>query len=157
VANQSHPFTAFNFLVQLTIDNASGLGLSSPLCSMEFSECDGLEMTMEPKTIREGGNNTQQIHLVGPVSYGNLTLKRGMTTNLDLWKWFSLATGNTRRGTKARGEILMRDGAKNNTVRFKLTDCLPLKIKAPALNAKDGILAIEEMQITYSAFTVELA
>jgi phage tail-like protein len=114
-------------------------------------------MTMEPKTVREGGNNTQQIHLVGPVSYGNLTLKRGMTTNLDLWKWFSLATGNTRRGTKATGEILMRDGARNGTVRFKLTDCLPLKLKAPALNAKDGILAIEEMQITYSSFTVELA
>jgi phage tail-like protein len=157
VANQAYPFTTFNFLVQLTIDNASSLGLSSPLCSMEFSECDGLEMTMEPKTVREGGNNSQQIHLVGPVSYGNLTLKRGMTTNLDFWKWFSLATGNTRRGTKASGEILMRDGAKNNTVRFKLTDCLPLKIKAPALNAKDGILAIEEMQITYSSFTVELA
>jgi phage tail-like protein len=157
MANEEYPFTTFNFLVQLTIANASGLGLSSPLCSSEFSECDGIEMTMEPKTVREGGNNTQQIHLVGPVTYGNLTLKRGMTPNLDLWRWFSLSTGNTGRGTKASGVILMRDGAGNNTVRFMLTDCLPLKLKAPALNAKDGILAIEEMQITYSSFTVEPA
>ena len=32
---------------------------------------------MEPKTIREGGNNTTMVHFVGPVSYGQLTLKRG--------------------------------------------------------------------------------
>jgi phage tail-like protein len=114
-------------------------------------------MTMEPKTVKEGGNNTQQIHLVGPVTYGNLTLKRGMTSNFDLWKWFSLATGNVARGTIASGTILMRHGDGRNAVRFKLTDCLPLKIKAPVLNAKDGILAIEEMQIAYSSFTVELA
>jgi phage tail-like protein len=157
MANETYPFTTFNFLVQLIIENASDLGLSTELCSMEFSECDGLEMTMEPKTVREGGNNTQQIHLVGPVSYGNLTLKRGMTRNLDLWKWFSLATGNIHRGTKADGEILMRDGARRGTVSFTLKDCLPLKIKAPALNAKDGILAIEELQIAYSSFTVKLA
>lgn len=155
--NEAYPFTTFNFLVELTIANASGLGLASSLCNSEFAECDGLEMTMEPKTVKEGGNNTQQIHLVGPVTYGNLTLKRGMTSNLDLWKWFALATGNAARGTKASGVILMRNGAGANTVRFKLVDCLPLKIKAPALNAKDGILAIEEMQITYSSFTVELA
>jgi phage tail-like protein len=155
--NEEYPFTTFKFSVELTITNASGLGLTSPLCNSEFSECDGLEMTMEPKTVKEGGNNTQQIHLVGPVTYGNLTLKRGMTSNLDLWKWFSLATGNAARGTMASGTILMRNGDGRNTVRFKLTDCLPLKIKAPALNAKDGILAIEEMQIVYSSFTVELA
>ena len=55
MANEEYPFTVFNFLVQLEISNASGLGLSSPLCNAEFAECDGLEMTMEPKTVREGG------------------------------------------------------------------------------------------------------
>ena len=80
-----------------------------------------------------------------------------MTSNLDLWKWFSLAVGNTGRGTKANGAILMRDASKTNRVRFKLTGCLPIKMKAPTLNAKEGLVAIEEMQIAYSAFTVELA
>ncbi len=152
----SDPYTTFNFLVQLTIANASSLGLSSPLCDSEFSEVDGLEMTMEPRTLREGGNNTQQVHLVGPVTYGTLTLKRGMTANLDLWKWFSAATGSTARGKKAEAQVVMRDAANAPTIRFRLFDCLPLKLKAPALNAKDGILAIEEMQIAYSSLSVEL-
>jgi phage tail-like protein len=157
MANEVYPFTTFNFLVELRIENASGLGLSSPLCQSEFSDCDGLEMTMEPKTVREGGNNTQQIRLVGPVSYGNLTLKRGMTSNLDLWKWFSVASGNTARGTLANGTITMLDAGKRPSLVFTLVDCLPIKIKAPALNAKDGLVAIEEMQIAYSSFTVDLA
>lgn len=155
--NAEYPFTTFNFSVQLEIQDAASLGLSSPVCDSEFSEVDGLEMTMEPKTVREGGNNTEQIHLVGPVTYGNVTLKRGMTSNQDLWIWFTAAAGNANRGTTADGVILMLDAARTPRVRFHLFDCLPIKIKAPALNAKDGILAVEEMQLAYSSFTVEPA
>jgi phage tail-like protein len=153
-------FTTFRFDVQLELDDPQQFGLPKMLCDAAFSEVDGLEMSMEPKTIREGGNNTQQIHLAGPVSYGNLTLKRGMTTTLDLWKWFSMAaTGKedgSGRGVKARGLITMRDMAGNAQLYFKVRGCLPIKIKAPPLNAADGLVAVEEMQIAYSSFTVSL-
>ena len=43
-------------------------GVADALCSAAFAECDGLEMTMDVKTIREGGNNGAQIRLTGPVS-----------------------------------------------------------------------------------------
>jgi phage tail-like protein len=155
--NEEYPFNTFNFYVQLTIANASGLGLSSPLCNMEFAELDGLEMSMEPKTVSEGGNNSQQVNLVGSVTYSNVTLKRGMTSNLDLWKWFAAASGNANRSTRASGVILLRDNSGQNRVRFKLFGCLPIKIKAPALNAKDGAIAIEEMQIAVNSFSVEAA
>jgi phage tail-like protein len=151
-----NPFISFNFVVQLEIENPAALGLSNPLCNSGFAECDGLEMSMEPKTVREGGNNTEQIHLAGPVSYGTLTLKRGMTLNLDLWKWFAAATIGPHRGTKARGIVLLRDASGTRThLRFTLEGCLPVKLKVPAFNAKDGQLAVEELQIAYSRFRVE--
>ncbi len=152
----AYPFTAFRFEVQLKLKNPQDYGLPDTLCDAAFAECDGLEMSMEPKTIREGGNNTAQIHLVGPVSYGNLSLKRGMTQSLDLWRWFSVAVSNQGRGVVAQGIVTMRDAADKVQVRFKITDCLPIKLKAPALNAKEGLVAIEEMQIAYKYFTVEL-
>ena len=155
MANAEYPFTTFNFYVMLTIANADGLGVSNPLCKMEFAELDGLEMSMEPKTVREGGNNLQQVNLVGHVSYNTLTLKRGMTSNLDLWKWFAAAAGSTGRSRRASGVILVRDAAGHTRVRYKLSGCLPVKIKAPALNAKDGGIAIEEIQIAVNSFTVE--
>jgi phage tail-like protein len=82
-----------------------------------------------------------------------------MTTNLELWKWFRAAAGGEQngRGTVAQGVIVMKDAANVEKFRFQLTDCLPIKIKAPALNAKDGAVAIEEMQIAYSSFTIEPA
>jgi len=157
--NETLPFTAFNFEVQLTIADANALGMSDPLCSAEFAECEGLEKTMEPKTFREGGYNTTQIHLVGPVSYGNLTLKRGMTSSIDLWTWFDLAAGNTKkRGLLAHGVVLMLemlDGKRYKVLRFDLADCIPIKVKAAALNAKDGMVAVEELQIAYASFTVK--
>jgi phage tail-like protein len=155
--NDEYPYTAFRFDVQLHIDNPQRFELSNPLCDAAFAECDGLEMTMEPKTVREGGNNTEQIHLVGPVSYASLTLKRGMTGNLDLWRWFSAAAGGEGRGLTAAGLVIMRDGAGVPKLHFKLTGCLPIKIMAPALDAREGLLAIEEMQIAYRSFTIEAA
>ena len=154
-----YPFVAFRFDVQLLVANPQQFGLTNPLCNALFSDCDGLEMTMEPKTVREGGNNLQQIHLPGMVTYGQLTLKRGMTANLDLWKWFKVAAGGAGqgRGTTASGLVTLRDGAGTPKLRFNLTDCLPVKIKAPALSGKDGIIAVEEMQLAYASFTVEAA
>jgi phage tail-like protein len=152
-----YPFTAFRFDVTLLVDNAGPLNLTNPLCNASFAECDGLEMTMEPKVVREGGDNTNQIHLVGPVTYSNLTLKRGMTENLDLWKWFTGASAGPYRGSRATGVVLMHDAAGNPTLRFTLSRCLPVKIKAAALNAKEGLIALEEVQIAYDSFTIEMA
>jgi len=162
MADGAYPFTSFNFLVSLTLSKPKAIDVATPLCNGEFSECDGLDMTVEPKTVREGGNNTRQIHLVGPVSYGNLTLKRGMTSNQDLWKWFNAAVGSPaaparQRGLLAGAEIVMADSSGKGSVRYRLYDCLPIKLKASPLNAKDGLVAIEEMQIAYSHFTIELA
>ena len=161
-----YPFTAFRFDVQLLVKDASSAGLGSPLCEAKFAECDGLEMSMEPKTVREGGNNLEQIHLPGPVSYAQLTLKRGMTANLDLWNWFRLAAGavaagaaasTSKRGLLAVGQVTMYDAGGRPVLRYVLTGCLPVKIKGAALNGKDGQVAIEEAQIAYRSLTIRTA
>ena len=92
---------------------------------------------MEVKTIREGGNNGEQIRLTGPVSYGQLTLKRGMTANFDLWDWFDRLLGRAARRSAASGQkwwCFAPDGVTERA-RFVLKRCLPVKLKAPALNA----------------------
>lgn len=149
------PFTTFNFKIKIVLP-----GSDRELCEAAFSECDGIEMTLQPKTIREGGNNGRQIHLAGPVSYGQLTLKRGMTSNFELWTWFDEVQQNPRLRASGEIELLPSDrGAASATGQntgqgsadaiFSITGCLPVKLKAPALNAKEGLIAIEEMQIAY--------
>ena len=154
--NETYPFTAFNFEVQLRVSDHKAHGLSDPLVDGEFAECDGLEMTMEPKTLKEGGNNTSQVHLVGQVTYGNLTLKRGMTANLDLWNWFSLATSGPTRGLSAEGTIVMRNERGAPRMQYELAGCLPIKLKGGALNAKDGQVAVEELQLVYGSLSLAM-
>lgn len=147
----NYPFSAFKFAVEIEVE-----GVSPSVCNAAFAECDGLEMTMDVKTIREGGNNGTQVRLAGPLSFGQLTLKRGMTANFDLWDWFTrlLEPGGARlRATRAEVVVFAPDGLTVRA-RFALKRCLPIKLKAPALNARDGVIAIEELQLAYESLSL---
>jgi len=143
-----YPFTSFNFSVEINRGEDGG-----PLVNASFSDCDGLEMSMEVKTIREGGANDRQIRLNGMVAYGQLTLKRGMTANFDLWTWFRDSVQDPRLRASAEVVLLGADG-ETERARFQLSRCVPVKIKAPAFNAKEGAVAVEELQMLFE--TLEL-
>jgi phage tail-like protein len=144
-----YPFTAFNFAVEIKVD-----GVAMQVVDAAFSECDGLEMTMDVKTIREGGNNGRQIRLTGPMTFGQVTMKRGMTANLELWDWFNLML--TDQSLRADAEIvLFASDGETERARFLLSRCVPVKLKSPALNAKDGAVAIEEFQLAYEKLTLK--
>jgi len=61
----AYPFTAFNFGVEIRVDASR-----CRYATAAFQECDGLEMTMDVKTIREGGNNGKEIRLTARSSLG---------------------------------------------------------------------------------------
>jgi len=143
------PFTAFNFAVEINIP-----GVSPKACNASFSECDGLEMTMDVKTLREGGNNGRQIRLTGAYNFGQLSLKRGMTASFELWDWFSTQLRQPRLRADAEVVLFAADG-HTERARFILSRCLPLKLKAPPLNAKDGMVAIEELQLAYESLALK--
>jgi phage tail-like protein len=140
------PLSSFNFTVETIIYKGAWI------CTSGFAECDGLEMTMEPKTIREGGNNARPIHLPGKVSYGQLTLRRGMTTSRELWTWFDLAHESvalTKSRLRADSMIQVQSSDRSQSVRYLLTNCQPVRLKAPSMDALRGAIAIEEMQLAY--------
>jgi len=149
MANPAHetvlyPFTAFNFSIEISKEGEAGR-----LCSAAFSDCDGLEMTIDVKTIKEGGANGRVRRLSGAVSYGQLTLKRGMTANFDLWDWFGAVVIDP--SIRANAEVVVLAPNGDERARFVLDRCVPVKLKAPTLNAKDGGVAIEELQLAYES------
>jgi phage tail-like protein len=147
-----YPFTSFNFSVEIHVDALSPQ--VGKVCNAAFQECDGLEMSMDVKTIREGGSNDRQIRMAGPLNYGQLTLKRGMTASFDLWDWFSATLADPRIRGDAEVVLLAADG-QTKRVSFVLSRCLPVKLKAPALSGKDGGIAIEEFQMAYESMTLK--
>ena len=49
--------------------------------------------------------------------------------------------------------MLAADGSPQ--VTFTLRDCLPIKLRAPGLKRREGVVAIEEMQLVYAALDIE--
>ena len=49
--------------------------------------------------------------------------------------------------------LLAADG-RTERARFLLTRLLPVKLKAPPLNAKDGMLAVEELGLVYDRLSL---
>lgn len=143
----THPFSAFNFAVEIAVP-----GISTAVCAGAFAECDGLEVTIEARALREGGNNGVVHRLPGPVGYGQLTLKRGFTANFDLWHWVTATV--EQPALRGEGEVVLLAPDRSERARFLLTRVLPVKLKAPPLNAKDGLLAIEELGLVYDRLTL---
>ena len=143
------PFTGFNFAVEIAVP-----GVSQRVCHAAFSDCDGLEMTMEIKTLREGGSNGRQIRLAGPLAFGLVTLRRGMTRSFDLWQWMARAVAEPGLRADAEIVLLAADGQAVQA-RFVLSRCLPARLKAPTLHARDGGVAIEELQLAYEALELK--
>lgn len=157
-------FVPFRFRVSLFASNRSEV-----LCGGYFSEVTGLEVTMEPKVIAEGGRNWGAFQRSGQTKFAPVVLKRGVTSIDDLWEWFDVTTRGANYGYRLTGEIevlgnptvqIDQQGkitsVTDNTVMvWKLAQVLPAKFKGPDLSATASQVAIEEVQLVHEGLTLE--
>ncbi len=136
------------FRFQVRFHRVSGSGGSVDVCAGAFSECTGLEATMEPKTIKAGGVNYGAAQRPGAVTFATVVLKRGMTSSRDLFKWFQLVAGGAY-AYRLSAEINMQNAAGDAIVTWGLDNCLPVKFKAADLNAKGTEVGIEELHLAH--------
>lgn len=156
-----YPLPVFRFRVDFYVSSSEtdGGGEPVPLCSGRFAECIGLDASMEPKTIREGGRNTGPIHRAGRITFGTVILRRGLTSNRDLWRWFDLLG---KGGYAYRLDVVISlldmgtdPEADDAAVRWRLRRALPVKFKAPDLNARAADVGIEEVHFVHEGLERE--
>jgi phage tail-like protein len=127
----------------------SGVGDAVELCSGAFAECTGLEATMEPKVIKEGGRNYGAAQRAGQVTFSTVILKRGITTTRHLWQWWELCNVNSAYAHRLEVTITLADGAGNDVLAWKLDRAMPIKFKSPDMNAKGTEIGIEELHLVH--------
>lgn len=148
---QADPLIGFQFEVFFhQADLSGGPRTLVPLCAGAFSEVSGLEATMTPFSIAEGGHNYGLQHRVGSVDFATVILKRGMTQTRDLWKWFELVHISGALTMRLDVSIQMRDAANQPILIWDLRRALPVKFKAADLLATRATeVAIEELHIIH--------
>ena len=153
----STPFHVFRFQVEFykSYLNEEKVGGQVSVCRGSFSECTGLEATMEPKVIKEGGHNYGHIQRVGQVSFSTVILKRGMTNNHDLWHWYNMITSGGY-AHRLLVKIKIQDMAGKPVMAWTLYRAMPVKFKAADLNARNNEIGIEELHLVHEGLQLEV-
>jgi phage tail-like protein len=124
-----------------------------------FTECSGLGMQIKKETFMEGGVNDQQRIILGQTEFTDVTLKRGITSDLLFWNWISKiltprSSGNSTSEHRRNVNILTFNQAGETMQCWTLIGAVPLTWRAPALTADSSSVAIEELTLAYEGLKV---
>lgn len=150
----TNPVLGFNFTISLAESASAGAFVQAAFGSPPqggFSECSGLELVMQPESYAEGGNNGALLKFQGRASWSNLRLKRGIVTSADLWRWH--ADFVEGKGKRRDGVISLLDEAGATVRVWRFRRGLPVAWRGPSLNAMQGQVAIEEIEIAHEGLT----
>lgn len=149
-------FIPFNFSVEFH-NEAKG----QKMCEGQFSEVQGLEVSMEPYVIPVGGRNYGQVQRVGATTFAPLVFKRGITSNDDLWNWFDMVNRRGNYNERINGVVNVKgnqrdeQGNTKTLVSWHLSNVMPTRFKAPDLSATATQVALEELAIVFEDLSIK--
>lgn len=134
------PLVSFNFAIEV-----------SGIISGYFTEASGLgseHEVIEHKIMGEGGQEIVK-KIPGRLKWGDITLKRGITSNLDIWEWRKMVTDGKVESARRNGSIMMYDQEGTEIARWNFERGWPSKVSGPSVNTTSNEVGVEEMVITH--------
>jgi phage tail-like protein len=114
-----------------------------------FAECAGLAVEYDMTEYAEGGNNAFVHHLRGAMRFPNVTLRRGVTHEDQLLRWFY----ETRKPEKRPPVTITLYDTRGHAIRhFTLTAALPVRWTGPTATSSSGGVASESLEIAHRGF-----
>ena len=127
-----------NFRFRVEIDGITTAG---------FSEVHIGATTTETIDYREGTDPLHVRKLSGLNKFGNITLKRGMTTSLDLFKWYKQILSGQLANSRRQVAITVADESGVDQARFVVSEAWPVKYDPSDLNGKGNEVLIELLEL----------
>ena len=144
------PLHVFRFQVEFRSDSLNDDSQHDlfGVCHGAFAECTGLEANMEAKSIKEGGRNYGVAQRAGNTTFATVVLKRGISTNRNLWQIFnSLAVGTFAPRLQVTINLFDLDGSA--VLAWQLDRAMPVKFKFADFNARAAEVGIEELHLVH--------
>lgn len=134
------PFRGFRFKVEIGGITRAG-----------FREASGLDASNDAVDYREGDEDPHLHKLLGLQKYSNVTLKRGITDDLDLWKWRQKAMKGDMKDGAARQNVQIKvlDDEGKEAAEWTLVRAWCTKWTGPTFNATANEVAIDTIEITH--------
>jgi phage tail-like protein len=118
-----------------------------------FQEVSGLDAETQIIEYRDTSKQLATVKMPGMARYGNVTLKRGIFTNDNLfWNWYSQIRMNViKRQTVV---IKLLDDGGNTVVKWTLNNAWPTKITSTDLKSDGNKVAVDTIEITHEGVTI---
>ena len=133
---RTDPYRNFRFRVE--IDN---------IAAASFSEVQIGATTTDVVEYREGTDPPHVRKLSGLTRYGNVTLKRGMTSSLELYQWRQQIAAGQIANNRRRVVIIVQDESGADQARFVVVDAWPIRYEVGPLDAKGNEVMIELLEL----------
>jgi phage tail-like protein len=116
-----------------------------------FTECAGLGSETEVITQHVVGEKGVQIlkRIPGNLKYEDITLKRGVTPDLQLWAWRKLVEDGKVGEARCDGSVTMYTQEGDPIATWEFYNAWPVKVSGPQLSAGSNEVALEELRITH--------
>lgn len=135
------PLVSFNFAIDVP-GKLSG----------HFMECSGLgseSEVIDHKIMASGAKEPIIRKVPGRLKWGDITLKRGITANMDMWDWRKLVEQGTVDQARLDGSIIMYDQNHTEVARWNFSKGWPSKISGPSVKSDSNEIGIEEIVIVH--------
>lgn len=142
MADRNDPYRNFRFRVELDgIETAA------------FSEATVPDSSTDAVDYREGTDPTHQRKLSGLTKFGNVTLKKGITDNMDLYDWRKSVEQSGAKGARKNMSLILIDEEGNDKSRWNIVEAWPTKYDPSDFSAKGNEVLIETLEIVHEGIT----
>ena len=120
-----------------------------------FKEVSGIgsehEMIEDKLTTDKGIDFIKKIP--GRLKWNDVTLKRGITDNMDIWDWRKLAEDGDMDAARKDCSIIMYDRLGGATARWDFVRAWPSKVSGPEAKSDSNDIGVEEMVLVHEGMT----
>lgn len=140
MADREDPLVAYKF----------GLEIEGKL-SGYFTQVSGIgsesEVIIHKVTTSDGKESTQQIP--GRLTWTPVTLKRGVTSNMDIWKWRQEVVEGSIDKARVNCSIIAYDQKSTEIARWNFEGAWPTKVVGPEMDSGSTNYMIEDVTIVH--------
>jgi len=138
--SREDPIVGFHFALDIQgvitgyFTEVSGIGSESEIAEQKVVSEKGIQIVLK---------------IPGRLKWGDITLKRGLTSSMDLWKWRKMIEDGDVKGARKNGSIIMFDQSLTPVAQWDFKNAWPSKISGPAPKSDGNDLQVEEMTVVH--------
>lgn len=138
--SREDPLVGFNFAIDVGgriegyFTEVSGLGSEHEIIEQKVVDKSGREIILK---------------VPGRLKWGDIVLKRGITSSLDLWDWRKQVEDGDIKGARTNGSIIMYDQEGKEQARWNFLSAWPSKISGPTPKSDSNEIGVEELTLVH--------